>query len=76
MAFLEQNDIVLLRILTDRKTEFKGSAVHHEYDLILKLEGIEHSKTQVLYPESIGFFERLHRTMREEFYAVAFRKKL
>ena len=42
----------------------------------MNIEGIEHSKTQVRHPESNGICERLHRTMQEEFYAVAFRKKL
>ena len=76
VPFFEQNDIPLLRILTDRGTEFKGNLGHHEYELYLNLEDIEHSKTQVRHPQSNGICERLHRTMQEEFYAVAFRKKL
>ncbi len=76
LPFFEQNEIPLLRILTDRGTEFKGRPEHHEYELYLNLEGIEHSKTQVRHPQSNGICERLHRTMQEEFYAVAFRKKL
>ncbi len=46
------------------------------YELYLKIEGIEHSKTQVRHPQSNGICERLHRTMQDEFYAVAFRRKL
>jgi transposase InsO family protein len=76
LPFFEQHQIPLLRILTDRGTEFKGSPENHEYELYLRLEGIEHSKTQVRHPQSNGICERLHRTMQEEFYAVAFRKKL
>lgn len=76
LPFFEQYNIPLLRILTDRGTEFKGKPEHHEYELYLNLEGIEHSKTQVRHPQSNGICERLHRTMQEEFYAVAFRKKL
>lgn len=76
LPFFEQHDIPLLRILTDRGTEFKGKPEHHEYELYLNLEGIEHSKTQVRHPQSNGICERLHRTMQEEFYAVVFRKKL
>src|SRR5690349_6358290 len=56
--------------------EYKGKREHHEYELYLDIEGIEHSKTQVRHPQSNGFCERLHRTMQDEFYAVAFRKKL
>lgn len=76
LPFFEENEIPLLRILTDRGTEFKGKPEHHEYELYLSLEGIEHSKTQVRHPQTNGICERLHRTMQEEFYAVAFRRKL
>lgn len=76
LPFFEEHDIPMLRILTDRGTEFKGKPEHHEYELYLNLEGIEHSKTQVRHPQSNGICERLHRTMQEEFYAIAFRKKL
>lgn len=31
---------------------------------------------QLRHPQSNGICERLHRTMQEEFYAVAFRKKM
>src|SRR5665213_63875 len=76
LAFFEDQEVPLLRILTDRGTEFKGRPEHHEYELYLQIEGIEHSKTQIRRPQSNGICERLHRTMQEEFYAVAFRKKL
>jgi hypothetical protein len=76
IPFFEDNDIPLLRILTDRGTEFKGKPEHHEYELYLSLEGIDHTKTQVRHPQTNGICERLHRTMQEEFYAIAFRKKL
>jgi hypothetical protein len=76
IPFFEENSIPLLRILTDRGTEFKGKPEHHEYELYLSLEGIDHSKTQVRHPQTNGICERLHRTMQEEFYAIAFRKKL
>ena len=76
LPFFEEQQIPLLRILTDRGTEFKGKREHHEYELYLQIEGIEHSKTQVRHPQSNGICERLHRTMQEEFYAVAFRKQL
>lgn len=76
LPFFEQHQIPLLRVLTDRGTEFKGKPDNHEYELYLHIEGIEHSKTQVRHPQSNGICERLHRTIQEEFYAVAFRKKL
>lgn len=76
LPFFEEQRIPLLRILTDRGTEFKGKLEHHEYELYLHIEGIDHSKTQVKHPQSNGICERFHRTIQEEFYAVAFRKKL
>lgn len=76
LPFFEEEQIPMLRILTDRGTEFKGKPEHHEYELYLQIEGIKHSKTQVRHPQTNGICERLHRTMQEEFYAVAFRKKM
>ena len=76
IPFFEQHEIPLLRVLTDRGTEYKGRPEQHEYELYLQLEGIEHSKTQVRHPQSNGICERLHRTMQDEFYAVAFRTKV
>ncbi len=76
IPFLDDHQIPLLRILTDRGTEYKGKPEYHEYELYLTIEGIEHTKTQVRHPQTNGICERLHRTMQEEFYAVAFRKKL
>jgi len=76
LPFFEEQGIPLLRVLTDRGTEYKGRPEYHEYELYLGLESIEHSKTQVRHPQSNGICERLHRTMQEEFYAVAFRRKL
>ncbi len=76
LPFFEDQQIPLLRILTDRGTEYKGKPENHEYEMYLQIEGIEHSKTQVRHPQSNGICERLHRTMQDEFYAVAFRKKL
>ena len=49
---------------------------HHEYQLYLALEDIDHSKTRAKRPLSNGICERFHKTMLQEFYQVAFRKKL
>ena len=76
IPFFEEHQIPLLRVLTDRGTEYNGKRENHEYELYLTLESIEHSRTQVRHPQSNGICERLHRTMQEEFYAIAFRKKL
>jgi len=49
---------------------------HHEYQLYLTIEDIDHSKTKAKSPQTNGICERFHRTMQEEFYAIAFRKKI
>jgi hypothetical protein len=74
--WFEQQEVPLLRILTDRGTEYCGSLQHHEYQLYLAVENIDHSKTKARHPQTNGICERFHRTMQDEFYAVAFRKKL
>jgi transposase InsO family protein len=76
LPFFEQQEVPLLRILTDRGTEYCGVLQHHEYQLYLALENIDHSKTKARHPQTNGICERFNRTIQEEFYAVAFRKKL
>jgi transposase InsO family protein len=76
VPFFEEQQIPLLRVLTDRGTEYCGKREYHEYELYLTIESIEHTKTKVRSPQSNGICERLHRTMQDEFYAIAFRKKL
>ena len=76
IPFFEENGIKLLRVLTDRGTEYCGNRDHHEYQLYLAVEDIEHSKTQARRPQSNGICERFHRTMLNEFYRIAFRKKI
>ena len=76
LPFFEEQDIRLLRILTDRGTEYCGAREHHEYQLYLALEDIDHSKTKARHPQSNGICERFHRTVQHEFYHVAFRKKV
>ena len=76
IPFFEEQEIPVLRMLTDRGTEFNGRPENHEYELYLQLENIDHSKTKVRHPQSNGICERLHRTMQDEFYAVTFRRKL
>lgn len=76
LPFFEEEDIRLLRVLTDRGTEFCGALEHHEYELYLAIEDIDHSKTKARHPQTNGICERFHRTIQEEFYHVAFRKKI
>lgn len=76
LPFYQEQQVDLLRILTDRGTEYCGAREHHEYQLYLDIEDIDHTKTKAKSPQTNGICERFHRTMQEEFYAIAFRKKL
>lgn len=76
IPFYDQYQIPLLRILTDRGTEYCGAREHHEFQLYLAIENIDHSRTKARHPQTNGICERFHRTMQEEFYSVAFRKKI
>ena len=76
VAFHEQHGIRLLRILTDRGSEYCGNREHHEYQLYLEIEDIDHSKTQARSPQTNGICERFHKTVLNEFYRIAFRKKV
>jgi len=76
LPFYEEQDVGLLRVLTDRGTEYCGNREYHEYELYLAIEDIDHSKTKAKSPQSNGICERFHRTIQEEFYSVAFRKKI
>ena len=76
IPFFDELDVRLLRVLTDRGTEYCGNREHHEYQLYLAVEDIDHSRTKAQHPQTNGICERFHRTMQDEFYSVAFRKKL
>ena len=76
IPFYEENGVRLLRILTDRGTEYCGNRERHEYQLYLAIEDIDHSRTKARSPQTNGICERFHRTIQDEFYAIAFRKKM
>lgn len=76
IPFFEQHDIPLQRVLTDRGTEFCGSHDRHEYELYLAVENIDHTRTKARSPQTNGIVERFHKTMLDEFYRVAFRRKI
>jgi transposase InsO family protein len=76
LPFFEEHDIPLLRVLTDRGTEYCGNPEHHEYELYLAVEDVDHTRTKVKSPQTNGICERFHKTVLNEFYRVAFRKRL
>lgn len=76
IPFFKGKNIPILRILTDRGTEFCGRPEEHPYQLYLSIEDIDHTKTKTRHPQTNGICERFHRTVLSEFYQVAFRKKI
>jgi len=76
LPMLETHGIDLLRILTDRGTEFCGRPERHDYQLYLAVNDIDHTRTKAYSPQTNGICERFHRTVKEEFYEIAFRKKV
>lgn len=76
LPFFDQEMVRLLRVLTDRGTEYSGAVERHPYQLFLHLNDIEHSRTKAYHPQTNGSTERLNQIIQEEFYAVAFRKTL
>ena len=76
IPFFDEHEIPLLRVLTDRGTEYCGSPDKHEYELYLAVEDIDHTRTKTKSPQTNGICERFHKTILDEFYRVAFRKKL
>lgn len=72
----DQQGIRLLRMLTDRGTEYCGKLENHPFQLYLDLEDIDHTRTKAKSPQTNGICERFHRTIQDEFYAIIFRKKV
>ena len=76
VPLFDEHEVPLLRILTDRGSEYCGNPERHEYQLYLALEDIDHTKTKTKSPQTNGICERFHKTVLDEFYRVAFRKKI
>ena len=76
LPFFEEHDVKLLRVLTDRGSEYCGNPERHEYALYLAVKDIDHSRTKTKSPQTNSICERFHKTVLNEFYRVAFRKKM
>jgi transposase InsO family protein len=76
LPFFAAHDLPLSRVLTDRGTEYCGDASRHPYELYLGVEDIEHTRTKVKHPQTNGICERFQKTVLNEFYRVAFRKRI
>ena len=76
LPFYTSQNLPMLRILTDRGTEYCGKVEQHDYQLYLAINDIDHTKTKAMSPQTNGICERFHKTILQEFYQVTFRKKL
>ena len=76
LPFFEEQGIAVSRVLTDRGSEYCGRPESHPYELYLAIENIDHTRTKARSPQTNGICERFNRTLLEEFYRVAFRKKV
>ena len=66
----------MLRVLTDRDIEYCGKVEHHDYQLYLSINDIDHTITKAMSPQTNGICERLHKTILNEFYQIVFLIKL
>ena len=76
IPWYDEHDVKLLRILTDRGTEYCGNREHHDYQLYITIEDIDHTKTKARHPQTNGICERFHKTIQDEFYRIALRRKI
>jgi len=76
LPFFDEHRISVLRILTDNGREYCGVRDTHHYQLFMHLNDIEHTRTKVRHPQTNGSVEKLNQIIQNEFYSVAFRKKL
>jgi transposase InsO family protein len=76
LPFYDEHEIPLQRVLTDRGTEYCGNPERHEYELYLAVEDVDHTRTKTKSPQTNGICERFHKTLLDEFYRIAFRKKI
>jgi len=76
LPLFEEHQMGVLRMLTDRGTEYCGKPESHAYELYLAVNDIDHTKTKTRHPQTNGICERFHKTILHEFYQITFRKKI
>ena len=76
LPFYMDEALPVLRILTDRGTEYCGKAESHDYQLYLAINEIEHTRTKARHPQTNGICERFHKTILQEFYQPTLRRKI
>ncbi len=58
LPLFEEHGMGMLRMLTDRGTEYCGKVEQHDYELYLAVNKIEHTKTKAFSPQTNGICER------------------
>ena len=74
LPFYDEHAIAVEHLLTDNGREFCRQELQHPFELYLAISQVRHRRSEIRSPETNGFCERFHRTLKEEFFAVAFRK--
>jgi transposase InsO family protein len=75
LPFFAEPGIPIGRRLTDRGTAYGGTPDRHPCERYLAWEGIEPTRTKTTPPQTHGIGERVHRTLLDELYRVAFRRR-
>jgi len=75
LPFFEGHGMGVIRMLTDRGTEYCGKPETHDYRLYSALNDIGRTETRARHPRANGICERFHKTILREFYQVAFRRQ-
>lgn len=68
LPFYSEQKLSVLRILTDRGTEYCDKVKTHDYQLYLTANDIEHTKTKARHPQTNGICQRFHKTILQKFY--------
>ncbi len=72
LTLFEAHEFPMLRILTERGTEYYGSFEQHDYPFNLAINDIDHTKTIAMPPQTNGLRERFHKTILNDFYQVTY----
>ncbi len=75
LPFLDAQSVALERALSEKGREYCGRTLHHPFELYCLLLQIQHRTTKVGSPETNGMAERFHRTLKHEFFSLAYRRK-
>lgn len=75
LPFYDAQGVALERILSDNGREYCGRPLHHPFELYCLVQQIQHRTTKVGSPETNGMVERFHRTLKDEFFSLAYRRK-